>query len=70
MKSHSGMMIKSLLKEKNNKIAINIQKFRFGLNRFVIQFRLQLLVVGDFSRSFHEVLLDNVVSLGTDGEHS
>ena len=40
------------------------------LDWFIVQLRLQLLVVGNLPHTFQEVFLDDVVSLGTDSKHS
>ena len=40
------------------------------LDRFIVQFCLQLLVVGDLAHTFQEILLNDVVSLSTDCKHS
>lgn len=40
------------------------------LDRFIIQFRLEFLVISHFTNSFHEVFFNHIVSLSSDGKHS
>ena len=40
------------------------------LDRLVVELRLELLVVGDLAHGLEEVLLDDIVSLGTDSKHT
>ena len=40
------------------------------LDRLVVELRLELLVVGDLAHGLEEVLLDDIVSLGTDSKHA
>lgn len=41
-----------------------------NLNRFVVELGLQLLRIGHFSNSFHEVLLNYKVMISADRKHT
>ena len=44
--------------------------YQDSLDLFIVQLGLQLLRIGNFTNSFHEILTLNVFTFSTDGKHT